>query len=426
MKSRAVRLTLFLLFVVAAGTTAYLFYQGETRMRAETESARAFQSRVFEIIRDVDHLRAAQQAYVAAGQGDQFWANKVTASVAELQGKIDGLRAQATSTPAQAAMDNARAIVEDFSQMDRRAREYARNGQRLLASDLIFSDGLELTTAAAEALAEAGLAERRVRDELLAGIRGRQLYALGAATAAALLVTLLLLPAGRADEPETERASTSLLPRPEAEQFAAPAVPANDLTLEEGWSRAAIAEASDAPVATAAVVEAVRVETAPAPLAAAPPLELAPLASLCTDLARLSDTRALPGLLERAATALDASGIILWIADPDGQELAPIVTHGYAPNLVTRLGNIRRDEQNATAAALRTSLLQTVKADTVSEGAIAAPLVTPAGCVGVMAAEVRHAGEEDSTRLAVATIVAAQLATLVGPPSTKARAEAAG
>ena len=92
---------------------------------------------------------------------------------------------------------------------------------------------------------------------------------------------------------------------------------------------------------------------------------------------------------------------------------------------MSRLGTILRDAENATAAAFRTSLVQTVKTDAVSQGAIAAPLVTPAGCVGVMAAEVRHEGEKDAAKLAAATIVAAQLATLVGPPSVRAsKAEA--
>jgi hypothetical protein len=39
-----------------------------------------------------------------------------------------------------------------------------------------------------------------------------------------------------------------------------------------------------------------------------------------------------------------------------------------------------------------------------------------------MAAEVRDEGEKDSAKLAAAAIVAAQLATLVGPPSTRAQA----
>jgi hypothetical protein len=150
------------------------------------------------------------------------------------------------------------------------------------------------------------------------------------------------------------------------------------------------------------------------------------IAALCTDLARLTDTRSLQSALARAADVLDANGIVLWIADPDGRELSPIVTHGYSTHVVTRLGTILRDDPNATAAAFRTSLLQTVRMDEISDGAIAAPLVTPTACVGVMAAEVRRGGEQDESKLAAATIVAAQLATLVGPPSARpqARAEA--
>jgi hypothetical protein len=135
------------------------------------------------------------------------------------------------------------------------------------------------------------------------------------------------------------------------------------------------------------------------------------------------DTQALPAILERTAAVLDAPGIVLWISDPDGRELSPIITHGYSAQVVSRLGTVLRDAENVTAAAFRTSLVQTVNGDAVSNGAIAAPLVTPVGCVGVMAAEVRHEGERDSAKLAAATIVAAQLATLVGPPSTRAQAE---
>ena len=154
-------------------------------------------------------------------------------------------------------------------------------------------------------------------------------------------------------------------------------------------------------------------------------MDLSEVASLCGDLARITDTRALTPLLERASALLDADGIIVWIADPDERELAPIVSTGYSPQLVMRLGAIARDAENVTAAAWRTGLLQTMKGDTVSNGAIAAPLVTPAGCVGVMAAEIRRGGEQKDARLAAAAIVAAQLATLVGPPAVR-KAEAAG
>jgi hypothetical protein len=157
-------------------------------------------------------------------------------------------------------------------------------------------------------------------------------------------------------------------------------------------------------------------------------VDLPGIAALCTELARVIDTRALPAALERAAAVLDASGIVIWIADPDGRELAPILSHGYPENVVSRIGTIARDAENVTAAAYRTGLIQTVKSDRISNGAIAAPLLTPSGPVGVMSAEMLHDGEQrDSTR-AVAAIVAAQLATLVGPPIPRAvgKTETAG
>jgi hypothetical protein len=136
------------------------------------------------------------------------------------------------------------------------------------------------------------------------------------------------------------------------------------------------------------------------------------------------DTESLPAVLARAASVLDATGIVLWISDPDGHELNPIVTHGYDQQVLLRLGTIRREAENVTAAAFRTSLVQTVKSDAVSNGAIAAPLVTPVGPVGVMSAEVRNGREQHPGTLAAATIVAAQLAMLVGPPSSRAHAKA--
>lgn len=405
MKSLAVRLTLVGLFVIAAGASAYLFWMGETRARTDARAGRAFDAQAIAATRTVLDLRAAQQAYVAVGQGDDFWAAKVTAALGGLKTSIGSLRSDAASPQAQSEVEAALGSLQDFEQMDRRARDYAKSGQKLLASDLIFADGIATTAGAIAALDRARDAEDQARDEAAQAIRRRQLYALGAAAAAAVLAVLLLTP----------RASVPAVPIVVHEPMR---VPDNsdglDLgaALDEGWS---------APRKVAG-------ETAAPQAPAAPGLDITSVAALCTDLARVVDTQSLPVMLARAAAVLDASGIVLWISDPDARELSPIITHGYSPQIVSRLGTILRDSENATAAAFRTSLLQTVRTDAVSQGAIAAPLVTPAGCVGVMAAEVRHEGEKDASKLAAATIVAAQLATLVGPPSARAhtKAEAAG
>ena len=424
MKSRAARLALLIMFVVALGVTAYLFWMGESLAHAEASAARAFEEAAQPAAQTVLTLRAAQQAYVAAGQGGDLWATRVDTAIAKLRDQLTALRATATVVEGQTALDAALASLQDFTRMDVRAREYVRTNQKLLASDLIFSNGAELTDGIAAALDRARTAELTQRFSATQTFERRQLFALTAAGAACLLVVLLLFPA---PEPPIAAVSLATLDA-EPARFVEPARhdPADLLNSDaEGWSPPeriapaptveAVREAQPAPPAVEPVAQ------QPPPPAPLPATDFAGIASICTELARVVDTDALPPLLERAARVLDASGIILWIADPDGRELSAIMAQGYPAQLVARLGAIPRDDHNATAAAFRTGLIQTVKGGEQSSGAVAAPLVTAGGCVGVMAAEMLHGGEKEEAKLAAAAIVAAQLATLVGPPAPQVR-----
>jgi hypothetical protein len=353
---------------------------------------------------------------------------------------------------AQSGLDQVRSAIDDFIKVDKRAVEYVKRDQRSLAADAIFADGVELTDAALTALAQARNAELTARAEAVALTNRRGVFAIAAGAASAVLVVLLLVPAPRARviaAPAEPAPAHSIKPA-ESPRFVAPApAPAAENELWSSPRRASSESAAHEIVATPAIADAAAAPSAERTveeIAAAEPVavvvepengrarqveditDFAGVATLCSDLARVVDTRALPSLLDRAASLLDASGIILWIADPDGRELNPIFAQGYPQQLVNRLGTIPRDAENATAAAFRTSLLQTVMADDISAGAIAAPLVTSGGCVGVMAAEVRNDAERQDLKLAAASIMAAQLATLVGPPAARnhARTGAAG
>jgi hypothetical protein len=57
--------------------------------------------------------------------------------------------------------------------------------------------------------------------------------------------------------------------------------------------------------------------------------------------------------------------------------------------------------------------MRTVPADATSHGAIAVPLSGVNGCIGVFAAELPQGRERDATTKAVASVIAAQLATIV-------------
>jgi hypothetical protein len=150
-------------------------------------------------------------------------------------------------------------------------------------------------------------------------------------------------------------------------------------------------------------------------------IDLRATAALCTDLGRVTSTADMPALLARAARLLDASGIVVWVADPAGHDLLPLAAHGYSAQTLGRLGRIHRESDNATAAAFRSGHLQVVGSEPGQTGALIAPLLGVTGCIGVMAVEVRNQGEQDEGVRAVTGILAAQLASLA--PAAPAAAE---
>ena len=135
---------------------------------------------------------------------------------------------------------------------------------------------------------------------------------------------------------------------------------------------------------------------------------------LCTDLGRVSDVEQLRQLVGRAAELMDASGLIVWMSAPDGSQLRPALSHGYAPDMISRLPPLARSADNAAATAFRTGQVQLVLARPgESSGAIVAPVLSSDGCVGVISAEIRGGGETSESVQALSAIFAAQLAAVL-------------
>jgi hypothetical protein len=129
----------------------------------------------------------------------------------------------------------------------------------------------------------------------------------------------------------------------------------------------------------------------------------------------------LPRLLQRAAKVLDASGVVVWMAA--GEELFAAAAFGYPPQVIQKLGPIHRSAINATAAAWRSGGLQAVAGGHDAHGALAAPMLAPDRCVGVLAFEVGVGQEGDLARRAITMMFAAQLAgALAGWPAASAAA----
>src|SRR5439155_25023625 len=133
-------------------------------------------------------------------------------------------------------------------------------------------------------------------------------------------------------------------------------------------------------------------------------------AQLCTELGRMGDPEELNTLMARAADVLNASGLVLWVGTPTGAELWPVLAHGYSPEVIARLPALPRSADNAAAAAYRTGALQIVLSRPgSSKGALAAPVLSADGCVGVLSAEIRDGGEASDAVQALSAILAAQL-----------------
>ncbi len=137
------------------------------------------------------------------------------------------------------------------------------------------------------------------------------------------------------------------------------------------------------------------------------------VADLSTRFGRAGTRDEILRLLEESARTLDATGVIVWIWDESSDELRPALVHGYSEKVLAYLPPVRRDADNATAAAFRSRSTCEVAASAQATGALVVPLQIPEGCVGVLAVELQPGIHPSSVRRANTTILAAAVAQLV-------------
>ena len=377
MNSRLIRILIVVIAIAIGLSASYLFKNIDNSIIGELAAAGVLREQAAALTATIADVRAGQVAYVARGQGEAFWLSRVESLLPALQKHTEQFAGSLTSPTARSAFEPAAAALENFRTLDAKVRDFVQGGSALLAADMIFSDGLESMATASTQATIALNEELLYRNGSISALRSRQLAILGGGAGLVLLLMVGLAFSGA-------RAGKS------AEPEAMPAVP---------------------------VIEPVRFE-APLPKArAAVTPKLLTTAQLCRELSRVVDSTHLPGLLERAARVVDASGIIVWVADPSRQRLVPALAHGYDDRTVVRMGSIHKDANNAVASAYRTSEVRTVAGDASTNGAVIVPLITSDGCVGVLSAEMRAGTEKDESAQALATIFASQLATLVATPT---------
>jgi transcriptional regulator with XRE-family HTH domain len=149
--------------------------------------------------------------------------------------------------------------------------------------------------------------------------------------------------------------------------------------------------------------------------------DLGQVAELCTRLARTDRLTSRTPLLTDIVGALGARGVIVWVREADGAKLRPALACGYRDDVLAHLAPVSVDEANATAVACRSAQLCAVNSRKQSNCALAVPLMTPAGCGGVLALEFACSDAPTDSHRALATIVAAQVARLIDQPGPDAR-----
>src|SRR5205807_4611997 len=122
---------------------------------------RAFEQRAREAERTLTDLRAAELAYVAEGQGLAFWMPKVATLSETASDAITALRQMGVGEQAKTALEEAASTLTEFGSVDKRAREYLKSGEPLMASDVIYTEGGEAAASAARQIAAASVAEQQ-------------------------------------------------------------------------------------------------------------------------------------------------------------------------------------------------------------------------------------------------------------------------
>jgi hypothetical protein len=433
MPSRTARLICTVAVWIALGAAAFFIVQSEKEISLRASAFRAFDQHAREAAMSLGDARAAQQAYVAAGQDNAFWMPKVGSTAEQTMAAVTELRAAAADPSTRADLDQAANTIAMFADIDKRAREYVKSEQTLMAADVIFTEGGEAAATAARSIEAARIAERQAANAADATTRQREAMALGGAGGFAALMVLLLAITGatKGSTLETTAAADSTRgPRDTAassdrtldlDDWAGPARPA-------ATSRPAAAAPTLAPPPSPQVVAEAPTPAAEVPLpspspeattaqpqagASAAQTMIKAAADLSTEFGRVRDMDDLKRVLGRSAEAMEATGLLVWMGSISGDDLRPLLAHGYNDQTLARIAPVARTDSNAAAAAYRSGQLQIVVSKPGANGALVAPILVPGGCIGALSAEFRGA-ETSETVQAFTTIVAGQLATVLG------------
>jgi hypothetical protein len=363
MQRRRTRIALLCLLLAAGGVATVVVGSAAADLRQLDRDRDAKSATIDALLSSISAIASAQQAHVDYGRRDVSSFTRVSLLVNRITTDAAGLRATRESTVSSERLEEFWTALSALMGAETRARERLAGGDDGGAAETLLASAGEHVNVLGSSLRAFRTAEFQSSQRARTAANLRSWISLAAAGVlwTAGLVGFALFPRRR----DTELAAAA--PAPELQ--------------------------APVPVTISHTV---------------PVIDLPEAAALSAALSQLTDQALLPQLLARAAGLLGARGVVIWMGG--GSELFAVAAHGYDETLLSRIRPIVREADNITAAAWRQGELLTLPADRGGYGAIAAPLLSPSGCVGVLAAEVSDERDQDDATRAVAMILASQLA----------------
>jgi hypothetical protein len=401
MSKRGVGLLLILTAAIALGALAQ-DYRFDGLIASEQTSALSFDQHVRDLEHVVVTLDGSRRTALASGQTLEDWVDRSGQALNDAGAAILAERTATNDAPTIAALDAASASMEKLRK----------------------SDGSGAAQETHEALTTARTANRRRADASLQQL-GRVRLAMNAIAVIFTLAVAIYLGRVATTLGVKGAASTAQmlrdLPPPVKTGALTPVVTPLAVPATISMPATSIMPATSASSPPASVVPAPLATPAPsatpppAPAPQRPSANLAAAAELCVDLAKVVDADDVPSLLERTAMVLDARGIVVWAIDSDGARLRASLSHGYPDKVLAKLRPLQIDADNVTSLACRSLQPQMVNGALADDpAALAIPLLTGSGCVGVMSVELRQ-NRPHADLLPVARILGAQFSTLIAP-----------
>ncbi len=269
-----------------------------------------------------------------------------------------------------------------------------------MAGDVIFTEGSDAAATAVRQIETARQVQHQEAEVEAAVMRKEQALTAGAAAGIVFLILLLLIPVPRS-RPAAAIADSNLSIAPRASS------PGADSMVESKPVAAPVQLPRPAPALTSHAQGAV----------------LKAATDVVTAFGRVRDLEELTRVLGQAAEVMDASGLMVWVGSTAGDDLRPVLAHGYTEETIARFPPVPRTADNAAAAAYRSGAMQIVPSRRPgASGAVVAPILTADGCIGALSAEIRSGGETSQSVQALASIFAAQLAgVLAASPAAAPR-----